>query len=519
MAKQKKNEEVRKIEHENIYAELYLGEEALSVKDAQDLLGWTVVTKEQPHHFRDRYGDAVYLKNMVRNRPFDIALAENYAYQILKRQWADSRNASHTGEKDMTINGESLSISRTGIVVSGNHRLAAVVFAKQIWEGPQKEHWSSYWKEEPSLECLIVYGVGEGDHVVNTVDTGRRRSTADSLYRSDMFQKFPEKSKDSTGKTIAGNKRKEIARMAEYAIDFVWSRTGRKVDAFSGKARTHMDAYAFLEAHPRLLKACEHIHTEDQPVEAGVLRPISGSAVSQGVAAGMLYLMGASGDADKAKKYLELEKDDRAEKVLGKDWPTWDKATSFWTEIAIGLKGKLRAVLDAINEKTSAVGQGQATKDERVAILARAWMVFKEDRKVTPSTCALKAEHYASREGTDQKIIKDNWTVGGIDVGDPRFQVGGGQTRPRKQERGDKSEGGASSQDAHEDLFPTEEGRDADGFPLEDPAAAFTALTTAIPESDPSPEEQAEIQKAIEKVRATKERTPSTVRKVRVIKQ
>jgi hypothetical protein len=211
--------------------------------------------------------------------------------------------------------------------------------------------------------------------------------------------------------------------------------------------------------------------------------------------------MATGSDPDKAKKYLQADKSDRAEKMLGKDWPLWEKACGFWTEVAIGLKGKLRAALDAINEKSSATGQGQATKDERVAILARAWNAYKEDKKVTPSTCSLKAEHYAVREGSEQKILKDNWTVGGIDVGDPRFQTGQTAAIPTSsQERATKP-----TRPEKDDAPPTEEGRDADGFPLEDPAAAFASLVTSVPQGDPSEAEQEEIERAKAEARLAKE--------------
>lgn len=489
MAKSKKStEEVRPVKHEQVYVELYTGDDAMTAKDWMDLLGWTVVARDQPHHFKDRHGNPVYLKNMVRNRPFDVTLAETYAYQILKKQWR--------------FNGESVSVSKYDEVLSGNHRGVGAVLAKQIWEGAQREHWSQYWKTEPVFECVVVYGVENDDETVNTLDTGRRRSTADALFRSEMFQQYPERSKDSQGKTLPGNKRREMAKLAEYAIDFVWSRTGRKVDAFSGRARTHMDAYGFLQSHPRLLKACEHIHTEDQKAGSDSLRPISGVAVSQGVAAGMLYLMATSGDAEKAKKYLATDKDDRSEKKL--DWSLWDKATSFWTDVAIGLKGKLHTALDAINEKSSATGAGQATKDERIAILARAWTVYKEGKKVTPATCALKVEHYAVREGSLHRTLKDNWVVGGIDTGDPRFQVSATQVKPKGEEK---------PEDKNTPVTHPETGRDADGFPSEDPAAAFVSLMTEVQEGDPSEEERAEIERAKAEARRKKEPLPVRVRR------
>jgi hypothetical protein len=178
--------------------------------------------KEFPAHFRDEEGNLVRCWNNCKNRWFDEPRARLYAQEILQRNWAGP--STFPGE---TVNGETIVIGRTGIVLSGQHRLIGLVLAFQMWLGKNKLHWQKYWQEEPFLESLIVTGVSEHPCIVRTLDNVKSRTLADTLYTSEVFDglTLPE-ANGETQRTLRPKERMELARMLDSAVDLLWKRTG-----------------------------------------------------------------------------------------------------------------------------------------------------------------------------------------------------------------------------------------------------------------------------------------------------
>lgn len=88
-----------------------------------------------------------YMKKNTGNRPFNEHLASHYATAMARNEWR--------------VNGESVKIGKSGKLLDGQHRLAAVL------------------KCGLSVPMLVVQDVD--DDVFDTIDTGKKRSGADVL--------------------------------------------------------------------------------------------------------------------------------------------------------------------------------------------------------------------------------------------------------------------------------------------------------------------------------------------------
>ena len=71
-------------------------------------------------------------------------------------------------ELTITVNGETIIVTRYADVDSGQHRGIGFLFACQIWE--KGDIWNGIdprklWPEMPTMECIIVYGVSSSPRV------------------------------------------------------------------------------------------------------------------------------------------------------------------------------------------------------------------------------------------------------------------------------------------------------------------------------------------------------------------
>lgn len=369
----------KKAERSVLYPEVTVGtswgESALTVEQAKKILEWQEEGEEEDfgteYLLVDKEGKKIRCNANMRNRPLYMNVVETISQEILRRRWK--------------FNGEPIIVGKTGIVLNGQHTLIGLILAEQERVGENKHHWAEYWKGPVSIEKAIVFGVDETDDVVNTMDTCRPRSLADVIYRSEYF------AKKNTGV------RKIASRATDYAIRFLWHRTGVSLDAFAPR-RTHAEFLDFLARHPRILKAVNHILEEDS---GG--RKIS-SLLSPGYAAGLLYLQACStSDVD-----VYRNADPPNEKKL--KWDLWDKATEFWVLLA-GDSPIFEAVRGEI---ARAITGGVSKREATIAVLCKAWAVFVEEGK--PSKDDLKLKWVSSTKGT---VLSKTPSVGGIDLGDP----------------------------------------------------------------------------------------------------
>lgn len=360
----------------------------VSVNDASDpitpaaakrLLGWITESEGLPLKddflLKDGKGLRVKCTNNVTNRPLYMAIVITLVQEILNRKWR--------------LNGESIIIGKTGLVLNGQHTLIALVLAAQEWE----EHpgkWKDYWQTEPTIEKLVVFGIDEGDATVNTMDTCKPRTLSDVIYRSVFFAK------------MKGKDRRYAARYTEHAVKLLWFRTGAKHDAYA-PLRTHAESLDFIARHPKLLQCVKHIHEENGDGKIA-------KYLSPGYAAGLLYLMGsAATDRESEDKKGYSQVDHPSEKQI--DWTLWDKAEEFWTLLAAGDKkfNPIRESLGAVLE------DGSGSVNVRMAILVKAWNAYAKEGSISDDDVELEF----TTDGDGIKTLAETPITGGIDLGVP----------------------------------------------------------------------------------------------------
>lgn len=396
----------RKLEYPEIVAESYLGDKALTAAQAKVLLGWEIETEDEKFgedfFLFDHEGNKVRLTHNEHNRPFDLNHALKLGQDILNRNWADSRNG-----EDMSINGETMSITKYGDVDSGQHRLIALVLAVQSWNGyingkvdeDLKKHWHEKWEEEPTMEALIVFGVSSNPRVTRTIDNVKPRSLADVVHTEEVFAKYK---KDGAA----------LSKMLAYALTTLWRRTGAG-DGIGTDFQTHSESINFMQSHPSIMKAVTHIFTENGNNTVVDYLPL-------GTAASMLYMMAAC--EDEMEKYVKT----RSEKSL--KLAHWDEAKEFWSELAKGSPkvNQIRKVKRPRENDPELVWGGfifpkgdkaePGSIFEKTAALIKAWGHFLNGKNLTEKNCELTYELDLFDDGTiSNYVLEDAINLGGID--------------------------------------------------------------------------------------------------------
>jgi hypothetical protein len=323
------------------WAEEVGGDGPITVDEAKDMLGW--YPEPVPGAFKDDYDledfhpqgrKKVRLVNNINNREHDKLFSETYAYEILNRNWAGP-TILQNGDNP-TVNGESLVLSRTAKIKSGQHRLVGLVLAAQLWER-EKATWQDKWDQEPYLETVLVVGISDDPNVTRTFDCVRARTGADTLQSSGVF--------DEEG--IGRGDRKHLCKIADNAIKRLWDLTDAKSDN-TNPFRTQTAISTFLETHPRLKDAVKWVYENNQTVEGA---PRLARFGSPGYTAAHLYLMGMS--ATDYDKYKEGRTEEHA------DDGNWDAALSLWHGLASGAS-EYRPVWE--ETKFPRVGDGKGVK-------------------------------------------------------------------------------------------------------------------------------------------------------------
>ena len=352
----------RPIVYKGVSVQVCEGAKELTEAGAKELLGWREAGKDEAPLFTDLEGKRIVCTNNFNNRPFQRGNAELIKQEVLRKRWQ--------------FNLESMIIGESGLVLSAQHRLIGFIFACQAWRIDPEEH--PDWEDQPTLACLIAFGCSEADEVVNTIDTGKSRTLADVLFRSEYF------------KDLQAKDRKVIARIGEFALRTVWGRTG--VENAYGVNKTHAEFLDMLNRHPSLLNCVRFIF--DEETDDQLLRRYVGSL---GVAAGFMYLMATS-------KSDPLTYVERNETEL--DVSNYEKAEEFWT----GLANKDKPFL-TLHKAFVALNQREVKTEERWALLAKAWTAFADNQPM--NDVALKLAYLEDEDGT--KSLAEFPTFGGID--------------------------------------------------------------------------------------------------------
>ena len=412
----------RKVVYPKPDVQLLYGPKALTVAQAKKILLWETeaeytarMSKDRPNKkpekfkFGDGYvltdenGQKIQCWSNSRNRPFEESWCRSMVQTILN------------GEFELNL--ENIIIGVTGLVLSGQHRLIALVLADQIREkSPAK--YSSIWPGPVTLETSIAFGCREIPKVVMTLDNVRPRTLADVLYTSEVFR------------DLSPFDRKECSRMLDNAIDFLWRRTrdGQLTDPETGRKytvyQTHSESRLFLDRHPRLLDCVRHLFEENKG------RQISQLKLSTGQCAAACYLMGSAG----------TDVTSLASRPFGNDldWSCWEQATQFWVDLVKGnLKGVVEALYSLVDAETG-VG-GRAT--ERICILAKAWRYYASGGKdMLAEDLALK---YTPPDDYGKRFLDEFPTFGGIDLG---------HSKPPKEDEDENDSAAESGQFTDEQL-------------------------------------------------------------------
>lgn len=362
----------------------------LGIEEAKELLGW----EENPGgnlDFKDRFlfidlnGKKIRCKFNPHNRPYKKDVMKAWMVEILRGKWQ--------------LNGETIIIGKYGNILSGQHRLIALVLAHQEWEKDQTrpkpdQLWAEVWGKDnpPTMSTFLVTGISEKDEVVNTQDTGKPRTFEDVLYRCNWFSDKPEK------------ERAQLAKVCDHAVRLVRERTAQNLEwnRRTGMASTfktpHSDCIEFVENHSRILECVRFINEERE----GKLKPLIGG----GMAAGLLYLMGsAASDSD---KYDQVNN----EKAL--DWSLFDKACEFWVDF-LGEEKSTEAIREALlDDRVLPPGSGgRYAQEVKAALCVKGWNLYSDKKKITREGIELNIELNSEGIPTLAEVV----ITGGIDIG------------------------------------------------------------------------------------------------------
>lgn len=422
----------RAVVYPELSVQMCVGENAIDVERAKTLLGWREnekKTEQSVPEVSSLFNTFVEMGNNTKNRYVTPGWIVTLSQEHLNKRWR--------------FNGETIVIGKTGQVLSGQHRLISLILAWFEWaKGDNSKHWKTIWtdKQGPILETIIVYGVDESDDIFKTLNSGKKGTLAENLYRSELLSK--EKPAD----------RKPIAKRLEHATKFLWLRTGVKNDPFVNR-ETLSELMDFLTRHKRLIRAVKHIFIEDRGAEGKDERNIA-EYMSPGYASALMYLMACSmEDGDKYRSnrppseasidfdrviYSNVVKDDNGEEEARLDTTVWDKAAEFWqllASVSPDFKGYREAEKMAFTDPATGIKAGSRLL--KASLLIKTWNAFlrcayevkdlnsnvrttkeRELRLKYMSADALDlGKHIQVDEAGYSKLV-DPPTCGGIDIGE-----------------------------------------------------------------------------------------------------
>lgn len=377
-----------KVVYPEVKFEICNGDKAITMERAKELLGWETesdyVAKlkavdanlnedeakkifAKDKFLTDMLGNNVALRKNTHNRPWGEAVTNAYTQDLLKKHWE--------------FNGETIIIGRFGNVLSGQHRLIAEVFAEQKRtrdKDGENVHWAETWTGPVTMPCCIVYGIDESSKVTRTIDNVKSRTLTDVVCAdTDLFG------------GVKVTDRKSYARCLEYAVKFLWERVqvgDTSADSWAPK-RTHSEALAFVDQHPKLKECVKFIMDEERGAEGRISRYIY-----PGYAAALMYMQSVVGTDEKKFEDYAIQRP-HDEKHL--KFPSMKKAKQFWSELAKADSSMMKVILAACpvrgNETDTFTGRiypsiindkrvsGDGSLSEQLGILIKAWNAYAKD--------------------------------------------------------------------------------------------------------------------------------------------
>lgn len=343
----------RSTQYEDVEVQMFDEDAPFTCQDAATLLGCQYPEQEgdtfSKYHFMDTKGRTVFCDNVHMQRPYYSGVAKALMNDILQGYW----------QKNL----ETIIVGETGMILDGKHRAIALILAGEAWEKNPGEY--PYWTTEPTIEVLVAKGAKEDKHVVNTIGIGKNRTLADSLFASGVLGDLETKAA------------KKYARVAEFAIRLLWSRTGAKDNAYSPRIR-HAEAFSFMESHETIIHCVKTIveenNSKDDHTKLERLAPL-------GVCAGLLYLMGVVTE-DEGKLYRMLATP--SESALS--FARIEEAEKFWLLLAHN-EESVSAISTAIGKLYE---KGFGTTDERIGVIVKGWEAWSKNGTVVLEDLKLK---------------------------------------------------------------------------------------------------------------------------------
>src|SRR5262245_23709034 len=115
----------RPILYPEVTVRMCLGENPLTVEQARQLLGWeeeTAGVQFGPRHLVEvsrLVGRKIRCSNNINNRPIYKSDIESLQQEILRKRWR--------------LNGETIIIGQSGLVLNGQHTLLGLILAEMEW--------------------------------------------------------------------------------------------------------------------------------------------------------------------------------------------------------------------------------------------------------------------------------------------------------------------------------------------------------------------------------------------------
>ncbi len=363
----------------------------MTAAEMKTILGYEEEPK--PGAWGDKYlckhpvsGVPIRCSKNVRNREFDLALCLMYSQEVLNKRWK--------------LNGETGVIDENDNVTSLQHRGLGLIFAEDMrTDAEQSAHWATLWDGPVSMPMILVKGTGSDDATVDTNDTGRGRGIPDMFFRSELW-----------GKKASATERRTYSRILDFAMRFLWERTGVKNDPYAPR-KTHAEVMGWVARHMTILDCVKTIAIENG--DTGRLKTIC----QPGTAAALMYLMGASSTDGKAYRSVEHPQEKGKQ---GVDFHFLDKqganARTFWCGVNTSpALAAINSVIGRLTDPKTAIQGG--TAKERVSVVIKAWNLYKSGKPVTEEAIVLvKGEDY-KKNSDGQWVLASFPIIGGIDLG------------------------------------------------------------------------------------------------------
>lgn len=405
-----------------ISVDVYQGANRLTVEQAKELLGWTIVGPSEKgqkgtgssydgkFHIRDRKGNKILLKNNSTNRPFRPGLSKRYQSDMIRRKWH--------------LNGESIVFDWMGKCQSGQHRLVGFILAEELRQSTDnKDQWvKKYWKGPIVIDALIVKGISDEAAVIDSIDQGQKRTLGDVFFRSEVFGDGSVEGgmKAGSTETVATDAvRKTLTNILANAVRLVWLRSGGKKVGDAPHFPVS-EAMEFYWQHERIKDAVLLIHKLEGGSKLGGQK-IS-KFLSMGYAAALMYLMSAANtDSD---VWEELAPAGRGGEAV--DLSMEATAKIFWEKFASGANLSETDPIYVLREALRSMDAGSAdNRDEIVGMVIKAYNLWA-DNQDKKGNCTYKAsfkdlQMRRMENDMGKRVLAEDPRLGGIDIeGKPR---------------------------------------------------------------------------------------------------